>query len=109
MSTSTDGIIKVMATPPSTWMKEHEKSDQKAFQAIHDHMDRLDKATNNDLIIYKIDELKEQFIGLEVKLESNFITKTEFEPIKKLVYGVVALILMGVVGGILALVIKGGV
>lgn len=95
-----------MAQTEKSWMKEHEKTDQKAFQAIHDHMDRLDKATNNDLIVYKIDELKTQFSDLEKKIDNNFVTKTEFDPIKRLVYGTVALMLTSVLGAIVALVVR---
>lgn len=99
-------IIKVMVQAQQSWMKEHEKADQKAFQAIHDHMDRLDKATNNDLVVYKIDELKVQFGELERKIDNNFVTKTEFDPIKRLVYGTVALMLTSVLGAIVALVLR---
>lgn len=95
-----------MVQTEKSWMKEHEKTDQKAFQAIHDHMDRLDKATNNDLIVYKIDELKTQFSDLEKKIDNNFVTKTEFDPIKRLVYGTVALMLTSVLGAIVALVLR---
>lgn len=95
-----------MAQAQQSWMKEHEKADQKAFQAIHDHMDRLDKATNNDLVVYKIDELKTQFGELEKKIDNNFVTKTEFDPIKRLVYGTVAIMLTSVLGAIVALVLR---
>lgn len=95
-----------MVQAQQSWMKEHEKADQKAFQAIHDHMDRLDKATNNDLVVYKIDELKIQFGELEKKIDNNFVTKTEFDPIKRLVYGTVALMLTSVLGAIVALVLR---
>lgn len=95
-----------MVQAQQSWMKEHEKADQKAFQAIHDHMDRLDKATNNDLVVYKIDELKVQFGELERKIDNNFVTKTEFDPIKRLVYGTVALMLTSVLGAIVALVLR---
>jgi predicted transcriptional regulator of viral defense system len=95
-----------MTVSTEKWMKEHEKSDQKAFQAIHNHMDRLDKSTNNDLVVYKIDELKVQFGELERKIDNNFVTKTEFDPIKRLVYGTVALMLTSVLGAIVALVLR---
>jgi hypothetical protein len=36
----------------------------------------------------------------------GYITKAEFDPIKKIVYGMVALLLTGVVGAILALIFK---
>ena len=89
-------------------LKEHTKQDNVAFESIHSHLDRLDKATNTDLIVYKIDELKTQFNTLEAKIDNNFVTKTEFDPIKRLVYGMVALILVGVLSAILAAIIKKG-
>lgn len=89
-------------------LKDHTKQDTAAFESIHSHLDRLDKATNTDLIVYKIDELKTQFNNLEDKIDNNFVTKTEFDPIKRLVYGMVGVILTGVIMGILAIVIKKG-
>ena len=94
-------------TEVKKWLTEHQKSDLASFDAIHSHLDRLDKATNTDLIVYKLDELRTKMDSMEKGLGVTYVTKTEFDPIKKLVYGLVALILMGVVGGILALVIKG--
>ena len=88
--------------------KEHTKQDLNEFKAVHDHLDRLDKATNNDLVIYKIDELQRKVELMNENMGLTYVTKIEFDPIKKLVYGMVALILMGVVGGILALVIRSG-
>jgi len=49
-------------------------------------------------------------IGDDVKeiknaLKEDYVTKTEFEPVKKIVYGVVSIILLGVVGAIIGLVI----
>jgi len=54
-----------------------------------------------DVVYIKADvkEIKE-------KLEVGYITRVEFEPIKKVVYGVVTLILIAVVGGLLTLVVK---
>ena len=40
------------------------------------------------------------------KLEKNYVTQDQFEPIKRLVYGVVTLVLVAVVGAIMALIIK---
>lgn len=89
-------------------LQDHSKQDSVAFDSIHSHLDRLDKATNTDLIVYKIDELKKQFNNLEEKIDNNFVTKTEFDPIKRLVYGMVGIILTGVIVGILAIIIKKG-
>lgn len=98
-----------MAKDIAFTLAEHTKQDAKAFSSIHDHLDRLDKATDNGLVLYKLEELKKD-IG-EVKKEmkynnSNYITKTEFAPVKNIVYGMVGLILFGVIGAILAVVVK---
>lgn len=42
---------------------------------------------------------------LKTILRSDFVTRAELDPIKRLVYGVVGLILAGVIGGLLGLVI----
>lgn len=39
------------------------------------------------------------------KMCDIYLTKVEFEPVKKVVYGLVSIILIAVVGGLLALVI----
>ena len=40
------------------------------------------------------------------KLEKNYVTQDQFEPIKRLVYGVVTLVLVAVVGAVMALIIR---
>jgi hypothetical protein len=47
----------------------------------------------------EVDEIK----GL---VQTKYVTKEEFLPIKNLVYGMVAVIMTGVIGAVLALVIK---
>lgn len=89
------------------WLDKHQKSDADNFEAIHTHLDRLDKATNNDLIIYKIDELQKQVREMAASMSVTYVTYKEFDPIKKVVYGLVGLTLMAVVGGVLALVVRG--
>lgn len=44
--------------------------------------------------------------NLSEKIDDHYVTKDEFDPIKKLVYGVVGLILTAVVGALVALVIN---
>lgn len=90
------------------WLDKHQKQDTESFAAIHTHLDRLDKATNNDLIIYKLDEMKRDISDLkrEMKEKNNeLVTKTEFNPVRNIVYGMVGLILIGVLSAIIALVI----
>ncbi len=43
---------------------------------------------------------------IKSKLDKEYVTKTEFEPIKKLAYGMVSIFLIAIVGAIIGLVIK---
>lgn len=47
----------------------------------------------------EVKDIKEQLTG-------GYVRKEEFEPIKRLVYGMVSLILIGFVGALLTLVFK---
>lgn len=90
------------------WLDKHQKQDTENFAAIHTHLDRLDKATNNDLIIYKLDEMKRDISDLKREMKENnneLVTKTEFNPVRNIVYGMVSLILIGVLSAIIALVV----
>jgi len=49
--------------------------------------------------------IKEKMTAIDNKVSSGYVTKEEFEPIKKIVYGVVSLILVAVVGAVVALVV----
>lgn len=51
--------------------------------------------------------IKEKLNAVDTKVSSNYVSKEEFEPIRRIVYGVVSLILVAVVGAIVALVIGG--
>lgn len=42
---------------------------------------------------------------IEKQLEDNYVTKTEFAPIQRLVYGMVGLVMVTVLGALLAMVI----
>lgn len=50
--------------------------------------------------------LKEKINSIDDKVSSGYVSKEEFEPIKKIVYGVVSLILIAVVGALVALVVS---
>jgi len=70
-----------------------------------------DKLTNNELKIL-MDNLSEKFDKFENKfdkfcdrIEKNYVSKTEFKPIQKLVYGLVGLILSSIIIAILNYVI----
>jgi ABC-type phosphate transport system permease subunit len=50
--------------------------------------------------------IKETVDELNTKLESKYVTQDEFDPIKKLTYGLVALILTSVVGTVISIVVN---
>lgn len=66
--------------------------------------ERSDK-TKLAVISNDISYIKDDIRDIKSKLNAKYITRTEFEPIKKIVYGVVAIILTAVVGAIVGLVI----
>lgn len=61
-----------------------------------------------DIAVVKsqLSDIKDDIRDIKLKLENDYVTQQEFEPVKKLVYGLVALTLTAVVGGLLALVVK---
>jgi len=53
-----------------------------------------------------IENIKEDVKEIKTKLQNNYVTKAEFEPIKKVVYGMVGTMLVGVLGALLVVVLK---
>jgi hypothetical protein len=49
--------------------------------------------------------IKEKLNAVDTKVSQNYVSKDEFEPVRKIVYGLVTLILIAVVGALVALVI----
>jgi hypothetical protein len=58
------------------------------------------------VIANDISYIKTELKDISDKLEEQYVTKSEFDPIKRIVYGMVSLILIAVVVALLALVIK---
>lgn len=54
----------------------------------------------------EIGYVKSEIVAIKELIQEQYVTKEEFGPIKKLVYGMVGLILTGVMVGILALILK---
>ena len=50
--------------------------------------------------------IKTDVVEIKKKLEADYVTRAEFDPIKKVVYGLVGIVLTGVAGAILSLVIQ---
>ena len=52
-----------------------------------------------------IAHIRTEVSEIKIKIDSRYVTKTECEPVRKVVYGIIGLILVAVVGGLLGLVI----
>lgn len=63
------------------------------------------KPTNLDVIANEMKHISEDVAEIKSTLRGSYVSKDEFEPIKKIVYGLVTLILVAVVGGLMGLVI----
>jgi hypothetical protein len=64
---------------------------------------------NNDsqlaVISNNIEYIKQDICEIRARLEKDYVTRQEFDPIKKIVYGLVTLILTGVVVALIKLVL----
>lgn len=58
------------------------------------------------LLSEKITVLTKTFEANSLEMKNNYVTKSEFNPIQKVVYGLVSTILITVIAGIMALLIK---
>lgn len=65
---------------------------------------------SNEILLARIDErtkrLEDDFVDLKAQLTSKFVTKEEFMPVKTICYSLVSIICIGVLGALIALVIK---
>lgn len=59
------------------------------------------------LIQQDISYMKDKLDNVDLKISTHYVSREEFEPIKKIVYGMVGLILVAVVGALVSLVVKG--
>lgn len=57
------------------------------------------------LVMALIENIKEDVEYIRDRMDRSYVTKVEFEPVKKLVYGMVSMILVSVVGAVITLVI----
>lgn len=68
--------------------------------------------TNTDLSVQiavigqKVTTIEESVRNIESKLEGHYVTKEEFDPVKRIVYGIVTLMLTAVIVALLAVVIR---
>ena len=58
------------------------------------------------LLTKDVTYIKETVVEIKHNLEKDYITRDQFEPVKKIVYGMVAIILTAVVGALITLVVQ---
>jgi hypothetical protein len=72
-------------------------------------MKRSSQQKNNDtigIIVTKLEYIQGDVKEIKIQLSGNYVTKDQFEPVRKIVYGMVSIILLAVMGAIIALVVK---
>jgi ABC-type phosphate transport system permease subunit len=67
---------------------------------------QMSDETNIAVMASNVADIKNTVSKIENRLDYNYVTKEAFDPVKKLVYGLVGLILISVVVALLALVLK---
>jgi hypothetical protein len=80
---------------------------ERVFSDLEHLMERIpdDLGGNIATLNGKVTTAIRDLDDLKRMLRSDFVTRAELDPIKRLVYGVVGLVLTGVIGGLLGLVI----
>ena len=68
-------------------------------------MTEYNDATKLAVLETNMSYIRDKLEDIDKKVSSGYVTKEEFDPIKKIVYGMVSLILTAVVGAVVALVI----
>jgi hypothetical protein len=69
-------------------------------------MPRKTNTQNIDIIMTRLDYIREDVSDIKHRLEGQYVTKDEFAPVAKIVYGMVSVILLAVIGALVALVVR---
>lgn len=64
------------------------------------------KEPNLEVIANDIHYIKRDVAEIKANQQAHYVTKEEFEPIKRIVYGLVGLIMVGVVGAVMSLIFR---
>lgn len=73
------------------------KTDQKQQNSIE---------TTVAVILTKVNYIEVEVKDIRAKLEKEYVTQDQFEPIRNVVYGLVSITLLSVVGAVIALVLR---
>lgn len=69
--------------------------------------DFMRASENFDVGIGKdVEQIKKDITEIKLLVTQNYVRREEFNPVQKIVYGLVSVILMAVLGAMIALVIK---
>lgn len=68
--------------------------------------EELEEAKNQAIKSEKLDLVLRDVAEIKKLLETNYVKQDEFKPVKSIVYGMVATILLAVLSGLILLVIK---
>lgn len=66
----------------------------------------MEEARSIEVVANDIHYIRRDVEDIKSKLEKEYVTQDQFDPIKKIVYGLVSVILTTVVVGLLMIVIK---
>lgn len=64
---------------------------------------RIDERTNT--LNTKVNEIKGELHDLRTVIDAKYVTREEFLPVRNIIYGLVGMILMGVLGALTAAVL----
>ena len=70
-------------------------------------MTKEDIDTKVAVIANDVTHIKDTLDNLSKRLEEKYVTKSRYEPVEKIVFGMVGLILTAVIGAVIALVVRG--
>lgn len=66
-----------------------------------------DSETDGVGIAKDIEQIQKDITEIKLLITQNYVRREEFNPIQRIVYGIVTVVLTGVVGALLALILKG--
>jgi hypothetical protein len=66
----------------------------------------MPKEQEESILVVEMRYIRRDLDEIKIKLDGSYVTKEEFQPVKNIVYGLVALILVAVVGALVALVVN---
>lgn len=87
------------------------KKDKQGYKQNRRNLVPIDSINKKEMksespVSVKLDWIQKDITEIKEKLERDYVTRQEFNPVKNVVYGMVSTMLLAVLGAIVALVIK---